>query len=164
MLVPALRDRAGWRELVRRIARRTRRPDSAEDYLQAAFVRLEAYRGEAAVQNPDALLVRIATNVAIDDQRRERVRAVDARSALDLEQIASLQPLQDEVMVMRQRLDRVAAGLAKLNPRTREIFLMHRQEGLKYREIAARLGISVSAVEKHIASAALFLTEWTEGW
>jgi RNA polymerase sigma-70 factor (ECF subfamily) len=41
---------------------------------------------------------------------------------------------------------------------------MHRLENLKYREIAQRLGISQSAVEKHIARAALFLTEWTEGW
>ncbi len=38
---------------------------------------------------------------------------------------------------------------------------MHRLDDMKYREIAERLGISQSAVEKHIAKAALFLTEWT---
>ena len=41
---------------------------------------------------------------------------------------------------------------------------MHRVEGLKYREIAAELGITVSAVEKHVAKAALFLAAWVEGW
>lgn len=41
---------------------------------------------------------------------------------------------------------------------------MHRIEEMKYREIAQALGISQSAVEKHIARAALFLAEWTEGW
>jgi len=38
---------------------------------------------------------------------------------------------------------------------------MHRLDNLKYHEIASRLGISQSAVEKHIAKAVLFLTEWT---
>ena len=78
--------------------------------------------------------------------------------------IASDAPLQDEVITARARLERVKEGLAKLTPRTREVFLMHRIEEMKYREIAQALGISQSAVEKHIARAALFLAEWTEGW
>jgi RNA polymerase sigma-70 factor (ECF subfamily) len=41
---------------------------------------------------------------------------------------------------------------------------MHRWHELRYQEIADRLGISVSSVEKHIAKAMLFLSEWTEGW
>jgi RNA polymerase sigma-70 factor (ECF subfamily) len=73
-------------------------------------------------------------------------------------------PLQDEVLAARRRLARVQEGLKRLTPRTREVFLMHRLDGLKYREVAERLGISQSAVEKHIAKAALFLTEWTEGF
>jgi len=50
-----------------------------------------------------------------------------------------------------------------LGARTREIFLMHRISGLKHRDIAAHLGITVSAVEKHIAKASLFLLSWTDG-
>ena len=67
-------------------------------------------------------------------------------------------------MAARVRLERVREGISRLTPRTREVFLMHRLDDMKYREIAERLGISQSAVEKHIAKAALFLTEWTEGW
>ena len=40
-----------------------------------------------------------------------------------------------------------------LSPRTKDIFLMHRLYDMSYAQIAAHLGISVSAVEKHIASA-----------
>jgi RNA polymerase sigma factor (sigma-70 family) len=72
--------------------------------------------------------------------------------------------LQDEVFASRARLDRVKRGLEELAPRTREIFLMYRLEDLKCREIARRIGISESAVEKHIAKAMLFLTKWAEGW
>jgi RNA polymerase sigma-70 factor (ECF subfamily) len=41
---------------------------------------------------------------------------------------------------------------------------MHRLDGLKYREIADRLASARARWRKHIAKAALFLTEWTEGW
>ncbi len=157
-------DRAAWRALVRRIARTTGRPDRAEDLLHSAFVRLEEYRTRHAVDNPSAFMVRVARNIAVDERRHERVRSEIPESIHDLIDLADEMPLHDEVLAVRERLGRVKAGLAELSPRTREVFLMHRVEGLKYREIAARLGITVSAVEKHVAKAALFLAEWIEGW
>jgi len=53
---------------------------------------------------------------------------------------------------MRDALDAVSR-------RTRDIFFMQRLEGLTYVQIAQRLGVSVSAVEKHIASALAVLAE-----
>jgi RNA polymerase sigma-70 factor (ECF subfamily) len=41
---------------------------------------------------------------------------------------------------------------------------MHRIEGMRHKDIAAQLGISQGAVEKHVAKAMLFLTEWSRGW
>ncbi|WP_210399165.1 RNA polymerase sigma factor [Steroidobacter denitrificans] len=142
----------------------TRRPGQAEDLLHSAFLRLEEYRSRHTVENPAAFLVRVAVNMAIDERRHERIRAETPESIHDLVDLSDDQPLQDEVLAARERLERVKDGLAELSPRTREIFLMHRIEGLKYREIAAQLGITVSAVEKHVARAALFLIEWIEGW
>jgi len=42
--------------------------------------------------------------------------------------------------------------------RTRTIFILHRLEGRRYRDVAAQLGISVSAVEKHMVRAVQHLT------
>ena len=63
------------------------------------------------------------------------------------------------MIAARERLKVVGAALDRLPQRTRASFLMHRIDGLKYREIAERLGVSQSAVEKHIARAALALGE-----
>jgi RNA polymerase sigma factor (sigma-70 family) len=52
-----------------------------------------------------------------------------------------------------EHLRRLRRALTKLDPRTREVFLLHRSEGLSYGEIAQRLGISAVAVERHIAHA-----------
>ncbi len=73
-------------------------------------------------------------------------------------------PLADEVIAARERLERVKRGLEKMPARRREIFVMNRFEGLTYRVIAQRVGLSQSMVEKEMAKAILFLTEWMEGW
>jgi len=155
-------DLAAWRALVGRVARATRRPADAEDLLHSAFLRLEEYRSRHAVENPVAFVVRVAVNLAVDERRHKRVRAEVPESIHDLVDVWDQRPLEDEVLAARERLQRVDVALGQLGPRTRAIFLMHRVEGLKYREIAARFGITVSAVEKHVAKAALYLAECME--
>lgn len=152
--------RAIWSDLLRQIARRTRNRRDAEDLLHSAYLRLERYRTQNTVNDPAAFLVRTAFNISIDNYRHAKHQQNEA----EVPEIEDEAPLQDEVVAARARLARVKAGLNKLTPRTREIFLMHRLQNLKYHEIASRLEISQSAVEKHIAKAVLFLTEWTEGW
>jgi len=155
-------DRTYWAGLLKLVTRHTRGHADAEDLLHSAYLRLEDYRSEHAIENPSAFLVRTAVNIAIDAHRHEKLWRFDNEEQSG--QQTDDAPLQDEVLVARERLNRVNAGLAKLPDRTREIFLLHRLEGLKYREIATRYGISQSAVEKHIARAMLFLTEWIHDW
>jgi RNA polymerase sigma-70 factor (ECF subfamily) len=154
--------RAYWDKLLKLVSRHTRGRGDAEDLLHSAYIRLERYRSGHVVDNPSAFLLRTATNIAIDIHRHERLQQPcgDNQGV----QRPDDAPLQDEVLAARARLARVKEGLAKLTPRTREIFLMHRLQEMKYREIAVHFGISQSAVEKHIAKAALFLTNWTQGW
>ena len=155
-------ERAYWARLLKLVARHTRGRGDAEDLLHTAYIRMEQYRSEHVVENPSAFMVRTAANIAIDIHRRERFW--EPRDEKRDGQCRDDAPLQDEVIAARARLSRVQEGLTKLPARTREIFLMHRLKGLKYREIAVHFGISQSAVEKHIARAALFLTEWTQDW
>lgn len=156
------RDRAYWARLLKRITRHTRGSADAEDLLHSAYLRLERYRNDHAVENPSAFLVRTAVNIAVDTHRHEKFWDIGIPGRLG--ERADDAPLQDEVIAARERLVRVKEGLDRLPRRTRDIFLMHRLEGLKYREIAVHFGISQSAVEKHIARAMLFLTEWTQDW
>lgn len=156
------KDAAGWRRLLKRIAWATRRPADAEDLLHSAFLRLQEYSSAHTVENPSAFLVRTAVNLSIDGARQHASRRETALPPADFVEIADREPLQDEVLVARNRLDKVRLALSELTPRTRTIFLMHRIDGLKYREIAERLDITVSAVEKHIAKAVLHLASQAE--
>lgn len=51
------------------------------------------------------------------------------------------------------------ASVDALPPRTREVFKLHRIDGLQYKEIAERLDISVRTVEWHIAEAIVRIGE-----
>ena len=151
----------GWDRVRNQVSRMTRR-DDAEDLLHDAWLGL-AERGVEA-RNPTALLTRAAANRGLDAFRREQRTGPTIPADLAAETIADLMPLQDEVLIARHRLERLRQGVEHLRPRTRQILLMHRLEGLKYREIATVLGISQSAVEKHIAQAMESLTDWMEDW
>ncbi|HEY0681912.1 MAG TPA: sigma-70 family RNA polymerase sigma factor [Steroidobacter sp.] len=148
------KDRAVWGRLRRQIASLSGRPQDANDYLNDAYLRLSEHDG-SPIRNLEAFMVRIAVNLARDDHRRQRRRNLSTDQ--DLSAIADASPTPEEMLDVRQRLNAVQATLSRLNPRTRQILLMHRLDGLRYREIADRLGISESAVEKHVAKAALGL-------
>jgi len=155
-------DASRWDELLRKLRRRLRGDASSEDYLHSAFIRLQRYRQTTSVSNPDAFVLRTATNIAIDHQRRGRwIKPEPWETACEL--MPAEGRLPDEALEARERLKRVNEALGRMPPRTREILLMHRLEGMKYREIAATLGISQGAVEKHIAKATLVLLEYAEG-
>lgn len=152
---------AGWARLRDQIARMTGR-DDAEDLLHDAWVGLAERR--IAADRPAAMLARAAANRGIDAHRREARIGPAVPIEIAGEIVADAAPLQDELLIARHRLERLRGGVATLPPRTREIFLMHRLEGRKYREIAMDLGISQSAVEKHVARAMALLTDWMETW
>jgi len=152
----------GWHSVLRTVRRVLRGTHDAEDHLHSAFIRFAEYRDRDAVANPAAFLVRTAANLAVDERRRRRRREAQSTD-IELTEVADDQPLCTDVLAMRERLENVLAGLDTLGSRTSEIFLMHRISGLKHRDIAAHVGITVSAVEKHIAKASSFLSSWKEG-
>lgn len=62
-------------------------------------------------------------------------------------------PDPSQAMQYQEMTDLMAMTIGDLPERTREIFLLNRQEGLKYREIAERLSVSVKTVEANMGKA-----------
>ncbi|HET7083416.1 MAG TPA: sigma-70 family RNA polymerase sigma factor [Rhizomicrobium sp.] len=158
------KDKGFWKRTLKNIARQARGDIDPEELLNIAFLRLERYSAVRPVNDPKAFLVQTAKNLLIDNYRHAQISARYAEDVLQSSEDRDDSPLQDEVFAARARLERVKRGLDQLPPRTREIFLMYRLDELKCSEIAREIGISVSAVEKHIAKAMFFLTKWSEGW
>jgi RNA polymerase sigma-70 factor (ECF subfamily) len=147
---------------LRRLLRsRGRSIDDTDDLIQEAFLRLQMYCREHVVHKPEAFLVRTALNLSADQSKHDRVAAIEP-GALERHALVDPSPAPDAVYDSRKRLLHWQAGLNALSPRQREVFVLNRVEGYSFPQIAAKLGISLSMVEKHAAKAALFLTDWMD--
>lgn len=144
------------------LRRHGRSRDDADDLIQEAFLRLHVYCRSGKVERPEAFLSRTVVNLSVDLHRKER-RDLYTDTPVEALRLAEIRPTPDEDLELQQRLTKAGAVLEALGPRTREIFIMHRVEGYGCAQIARRFGISVSAVEKHIARAVLALMDVVEG-
>jgi RNA polymerase sigma factor (sigma-70 family) len=153
--------RKRMRQLRGLLRRHGRTRDDADDLIQEAFLRLHLYSGKSDIRKQDAFLARTVLNLSVDMHRKEH-RHLYADQSVETLMLADFRPTPDEDLAASQRLHRVEAVLAALSPRTRDIFLMHRVEGYGCSDIAQHFGISLSAVEKHIAKAVLALMDVVE--
>lgn len=145
------------------VLRRGAPADEADDIVQEAFARLEAYTRAHEVRSQEAFLLRTAVNIVQDRARHLHRSPIDV-TTLDITHVADGQPLADDVLHARERLRRAASGLDQLSPDVRRILLAHRLEGMSYVQIAEQEGLTVAAVEKRVARAVHFLTRWMDGW
>lgn len=142
--------------LLRYLATRGASPHEAEDILQDVSVRL-ASEPTGPVAQPRAYLYKMANNHFLLHRRTDgrRVRREEDWVGTQLGDPPEVdqQPSAESRLVAREQLAIFQAVLDSLPDRTRSIFRRFRLEGEPQREIAAELGISVSAVEKHVARA-----------
>jgi RNA polymerase sigma-70 factor (ECF subfamily) len=141
---------------------RGRTGHDAEDLVQEAFVRLANYERQNVVEKPEAFLMTTAINLSTDSYRARAIRGEQV--LLEDDVLVDTAPGIEEVMLSRERIERLSECLQRLPEKTRNIFLAHRVEGLAYKEIARLHGLSVSSVEKHMAKAMLMLSNGMEGW
>lgn len=141
--------------------RRVRDRDEAEDLTQDVFVRLVGSASLDNIENADAFVFKVASNLLLDRARRSRnrVEKIGLDSAL-VDEIAQ-EFVEDRgperVLLGRQALCDVLAALDELGERTRNIFILFRLENMKQRDIAELYGISQSTVEKHVMRAVMHL-------
>jgi RNA polymerase sigma factor (sigma-70 family) len=136
----------------------------AEDVLHEAFVRfLKSYAGRTVI-NPLALLGRIAMNIIRDGARSESFRRQSLGA--EAEPVCAISPPPDPEASLssRQEVRLLQEAIDRLPARCREVFLLHRVEGLPQAEVARILGISVSAVEKNLTRANGHLRSALDGW
>jgi RNA polymerase sigma factor (sigma-70 family) len=130
--------------------------EEAEDILQDLVVKLASH-ASGPIAEPRAYLYRMAENLLLDRIRSEGRRrgreqawvAAQAGATLD----ADDRPSAEQALIARERLALVSAALAALPERTLFVFRRYRIDGMPQRRIADELGISLSAVEKHLQKA-----------
>lgn len=151
-----------YKDLVRHVARRFGGLSDAEDVIQDTYFRLQKIPPETDIRNPRSYLFRIADNVAVDHLRSRQARNGRLTVEVPLE-LPSDEASIERTVDYRQRLKALERAVAELPPRQREVFLMHKFDGLSHSEIAVELGITRSAVEKLIMKSLASLRDRLDG-
>ncbi len=125
-----------------------------EDAVQDTFLKAFAAETKAEIQSPKAYLFRVAKHTALNALAKKANHTTDyiedsvSSSVLhDRGQVGA-----DDTLDSRRKLVVFSKAVASLPPGCRRVFLLRKMDGLKVKEIARHLDISVSGVEKHIAA------------
>jgi len=125
--------------------------ETAEEIVQDAFLKLhEHLLADGDRRNLRAWLYRVAHNMARNAQTPQRVRKTDPLSTDDFERQVPVTELSAEEQLLKaekQKLMREAIN--SLSAAQRQCLVL-RAEGLKYREIAETLNLSVSTVGENV--------------
>ncbi len=123
-----------------------------DDLSQEVFLRLLRYSDDIAVENPQGYLFRIAANVASEWRDRSRVRQPPNQSWLNELHIGPA--AQPDTSVFQRRISKhLQSAVDQLPKRQREVLLLHVNEGLTYKQIAARLDVTHRIVLRDLTRA-----------
>ncbi|MDB6088406.1 MAG: hypothetical protein JWN85_1190 [Gammaproteobacteria bacterium] len=158
---------AGTAEIVASLSARFRVPlqrffakrqiprDDVDDLVQDVFVRLASRPNFESTERLEAYLFTTAANLLNDRYRRQIFRATHAHVPFDEGLHAEFLETDgpERSLLATQVVAQLVEALFELPARTRAIFVLYHFEDYPHAEIAKKLGIAVSTIEKHMARA-----------
>lgn len=138
--------------LLRFFQRRVGPGEDADDLVQDVFSRL-ATIDLGKIENIQGYIFQIAGNVMRDKARRAHVRRMmtHAPDDIDVEDEGGFSP--ERILQSKEALQIMVAALYELSDPIRIVFSHYHFDGVAQVEIARRMGLSLSTVEKHMAKA-----------
>jgi RNA polymerase sigma factor (sigma-70 family) len=139
--------------LARYFQRRVRDMNEVDDLVQEVFLRIVRRGSAGELEKLEGYVFKTAASVLTDRERRRKVRQTGRHVPFEPELHAGEAPGPERTLIGLQTLEAIGVALLELPERTRRVFVLRRVEGLSSPEIARRLGVSPSAVEKHMLKA-----------
>lgn len=144
--------------------------DEAEDLVQETYLRLlraHQHQGDA-IANPEAYLFTVALNLAREQAVRRRRPMLPIEELENITTQLAAEESVEDAAERAQRRQRLQALLGTLPDHTRAVLVMQYRDGLSYKQIAERLGVSSHMVKKHVVRGLSVcrraLVDTAEGW
>jgi len=131
-----------------------------DDIIQETYARLVAADSVAHIRDSRSYFFQVAGSVVIDHLRRMKVVSISSAPNFDYLETPSDEPSPERQVIDRDELQRLARMIARLPGKVRDVFTLRRIHGLSQREVAQRLGLAESTVEKHMSRGFLLMSDW----
>ncbi|GGC12756.1 ECF sigma factor FoxI [Oxalicibacterium flavum] len=123
----------------------------AADIAQDTFMRILARREIPELREPRAFLSTVARGLVIEHWRRRELEQAWLETLAQLPETEA--PSPESRLQFLEALVAIDRMLDQLKPAVRQAFLLAQLDGLTCPQIAHRLGVSLSTVERYIAAA-----------
>jgi len=141
--------------LVKYFKRKTGNAVEAEDLAQDVLLRALTHPNWKTPDQAKGYIFRTAVNRWRDSLRRQRIRGVtvawDESSQEHANGNTGVENLPERVLIAGEELNQVIRALQGMNVRTRTVLMLIKLEQMRVATVAEMLGISASAVGKHLA-------------
>jgi len=126
------------------------RPQDIEDVAQEAYLRAYMAEQRESIEQPKAFLFRVAKNLALTRLSRKSSQITDYIEEAAESTVLHTAAASDEELEAQQSFGLYCEAVAALPEKCRQVFLLRKVHGLSHKEIAERMGPSVSSVEKYL--------------
>lgn len=130
-----------------------------DDVIQDMYARILCVPTLESIRYPRQYAIQTAKGIVIDYLRRSRVVAIDTCENLEALDVELPEASVEQRLGFRGEIQEVAAALAQLPEKCREILILRRVEGLSQRETAQRLGVTEKVVESQLARGVMVLVK-----
>lgn len=137
-------------DLVDHIRRRFGDRSLARDVVHDVCVQLLERGEKENVRTPLALLRKISNDTAVSRYRSDRRRGAWVEAVSELPEVACPAATPMSRYDSEREFQLLVSAIAGLPPRCQAVFVMHKVHEIPQAEVAARLGISIKTVEKHL--------------
>ena len=146
--------------LKRYLHRFLKRSEDVEDITQESFLKVLEAGSKGEIRYPKAYLFRTARNLAFNLKALKSSHVVDyVEDLLSPDVILKTTSLEDDFLA-QQQFEMFCRASAKLPEQCRKVIILCKVYGYSQKEVAEKLGISTSTVEKHVAKGMLRCCEY----
>jgi len=148
------------RSVLYRTVGRIVRPEEIEDIVQETFVLSYAASRNQKIRNPQAFMLRVARNIALDHIKSAGARLNCSIEGLDEEEFSTQADMVELRCQSQERFLNFCRAVEQLPVSCRRVFILKKVYGLSLQEISDYLGLSTSTVEKHVAKGMFMVLQY----
>jgi len=121
-----------------------------EDVAQEAYLRAYVAEQQKDIDQPKAYLFRIARNLALTELTKKSRKITDYLEECGASVVIECEAAAESEVEAEEALGLYCEAVAALPEKCRQVFLLRKVHGLPHKEIAERMSLSVSSVEKYL--------------